>query len=147
MNYSCCWTLPPHSLISAVSTTLVFSTAFKFSMLRLEHALSSLDTGTSPFSVQRTKLGQTENGPIDLFGCSPLQIVLSSLTFCPWCSHPFAISDHFPTLLPKISQPSRCPEMLCFLCNMLAAHLRALCWTTAGLEFLHTPLPSTCTKL
>ncbi|TWW60129.1 Glycerol-3-phosphate acyltransferase 1, mitochondrial [Takifugu flavidus] len=45
----------------------------------------------------------------------------------------------------KISQPSRCPEMLFFLCNMLAAHLRALCWTTAGLELSHTPLPSTCT--
>ncbi|XP_056889703.1 glycerol-3-phosphate acyltransferase 2, mitochondrial isoform X1 [Takifugu flavidus] len=41
----------------------------------------------------------------------------------------------------KISQPSRCPEMLFFLCNMLAAHLRALCWTTAGLELSHTPLP------
>uniref|UniRef100_H3BXE6 Glycerol-3-phosphate acyltransferase 2, mitochondrial n=1 Tax=Tetraodon nigroviridis TaxID=99883 RepID=H3BXE6_TETNG len=42
----------------------------------------------------------------------------------------------------RISQPSRCPEMIFFLCSMLAGHLRSLCWTTAGLEFLHTPLPS-----
>ncbi|XP_029296675.1 glycerol-3-phosphate acyltransferase 2, mitochondrial [Cottoperca gobio] len=41
----------------------------------------------------------------------------------------------------KISQPSQCPEMLFFLCSMLAGHLRALCWTTAGLDLLHTPLP------
>ncbi|KAM7415945.1 hypothetical protein PAMA_018150 [Pampus argenteus] len=41
----------------------------------------------------------------------------------------------------KISQPSHCPEMLFFLCSMLAGHLRALCWTTAGLDLLHTPLP------
>uniref|UniRef100_UPI0037E72BF9 glycerol-3-phosphate acyltransferase 2, mitochondrial n=1 Tax=Semicossyphus pulcher TaxID=241346 RepID=UPI0037E72BF9 len=41
----------------------------------------------------------------------------------------------------KISQPSRCPEMLFFLCSMLAGHLRALCWTTTGLDYLQTPLP------
>nr|XP_046243855.1 glycerol-3-phosphate acyltransferase 2, mitochondrial isoform X2 [Scatophagus argus] len=41
----------------------------------------------------------------------------------------------------KISQPRQCPEMLFFLCSMLAGHLRALCWTTTGLELLHTPLP------
>ncbi|KAI3372700.1 hypothetical protein L3Q82_023161 [Scortum barcoo] len=41
----------------------------------------------------------------------------------------------------KISQPSQCPEMLFFLCSMLAGHLRALCWATAGLDLLHTPLP------
>ncbi|XP_068616937.1 glycerol-3-phosphate acyltransferase 2, mitochondrial [Brachionichthys hirsutus] len=41
----------------------------------------------------------------------------------------------------KISQPKQCPEMLFFLCSMLAGHLRALCWTIAGLELLHTPLP------
>ncbi|XP_068581670.1 glycerol-3-phosphate acyltransferase 2, mitochondrial [Cebidichthys violaceus] len=41
----------------------------------------------------------------------------------------------------KISQPSRCPEMLLFLCSMLAGHLRALCWATGGLDLLHTPLP------
>ncbi|XP_036953050.1 glycerol-3-phosphate acyltransferase 2, mitochondrial isoform X3 [Acanthopagrus latus] len=41
----------------------------------------------------------------------------------------------------KISQPSQCPEMLFFLCSMLAGHLRALCWTTTGLDHLHTPLP------
>ncbi|XP_070821079.1 glycerol-3-phosphate acyltransferase 2, mitochondrial [Chaetodon trifascialis] len=41
----------------------------------------------------------------------------------------------------KISQPSQCPEMLFFLCSMLAGHLRALCWTTTGLDLLHTPLP------
>ncbi|XP_044231784.1 glycerol-3-phosphate acyltransferase 2, mitochondrial isoform X3 [Thunnus albacares] len=41
----------------------------------------------------------------------------------------------------KISQPCQCPEMLFFLCSMLAGHLRALCWTTSGLDLLHTPLP------
>ncbi|XP_034547678.1 glycerol-3-phosphate acyltransferase 2, mitochondrial isoform X2 [Notolabrus celidotus] len=41
----------------------------------------------------------------------------------------------------KISQPSQCPEMLFFLCSMLAGHLRALCWTISGLDLLHTPLP------
>ncbi|KAK9522977.1 hypothetical protein VZT92_019410 [Zoarces viviparus] len=41
----------------------------------------------------------------------------------------------------KISQPSQCPEMLFFLCSMLAGHLRALCWATSGLDLLHTPLP------
>ncbi|XP_070761074.1 glycerol-3-phosphate acyltransferase 2, mitochondrial [Enoplosus armatus] len=41
----------------------------------------------------------------------------------------------------KISQPSQCPEMLFFLCSMLAGHLRALCWTTTGLNLLLTPLP------
>ncbi|KAM7019023.1 glycerol-3-phosphate acyltransferase 2, mitochondrial [Tautogolabrus adspersus] len=41
----------------------------------------------------------------------------------------------------KISQPSQCPEMLFFLCSMLAGHLRALCWAITGLDLLHTPLP------
>ncbi|XP_057688020.1 glycerol-3-phosphate acyltransferase 2, mitochondrial isoform X2 [Corythoichthys intestinalis] len=41
----------------------------------------------------------------------------------------------------KISQPNHCPDMLLFLCNMLAGRLRALCWTTAFLEQLRTPLP------
>ncbi|XP_074495436.1 glycerol-3-phosphate acyltransferase 2, mitochondrial isoform X1 [Sebastes fasciatus] len=41
----------------------------------------------------------------------------------------------------KISQPSQCPEMLFFLCSMLAGHLRALCWTAAALDLLLTPLP------
>ncbi|XP_054466346.1 glycerol-3-phosphate acyltransferase 2, mitochondrial [Anoplopoma fimbria] len=41
----------------------------------------------------------------------------------------------------KISHPSQCPEMLFFLCSMLAGHLRALCWATSGLDLLHTPLP------
>ncbi|XP_029960092.1 glycerol-3-phosphate acyltransferase 2, mitochondrial [Salarias fasciatus] len=41
----------------------------------------------------------------------------------------------------KISQPSRCPKMLFFLCSMLAGHLRALCWTTLGLEHMDIPLP------
>ncbi|KAM9810559.1 glycerol-3-phosphate acyltransferase 2, mitochondrial [Neosynchiropus ocellatus] len=41
----------------------------------------------------------------------------------------------------KISQPSQCPEMLFFLCSLLAGHLRALCWTTDALENLLTPLP------
>ncbi|XP_074526509.1 glycerol-3-phosphate acyltransferase 2, mitochondrial [Halichoeres trimaculatus] len=41
----------------------------------------------------------------------------------------------------KISQPSQCPEMLFFLCSMLAGHLRALCWTVNSLDLLHTPLP------
>uniref|UniRef100_A0A3Q1I1S4 Glycerol-3-phosphate acyltransferase 2, mitochondrial n=1 Tax=Acanthochromis polyacanthus TaxID=80966 RepID=A0A3Q1I1S4_9TELE len=46
----------------------------------------------------------------------------------------------------KISQPSRCPEMLFFLCSMLAGHLRALCWTTMGLDHIDTPLASMCTE-
>ncbi|XP_042344720.1 glycerol-3-phosphate acyltransferase 2, mitochondrial [Plectropomus leopardus] len=41
----------------------------------------------------------------------------------------------------KISQPSQCPEMLFFLCSMLAGHLRALCWTTNALALLKKPLP------
>ncbi|XP_069563869.1 glycerol-3-phosphate acyltransferase 2, mitochondrial [Brachyistius frenatus] len=40
----------------------------------------------------------------------------------------------------KISQPSQCPEMLFFLCSMLAGHLRALCWTTMALDLVDTPL-------
>uniref|UniRef100_A0AAQ5ZB78 GPAT/DHAPAT C-terminal domain-containing protein n=1 Tax=Amphiprion ocellaris TaxID=80972 RepID=A0AAQ5ZB78_AMPOC len=44
----------------------------------------------------------------------------------------------------KIRQPSRCPEMLFFLCSMLAGHLRALCWTTMGLDHIDTPLASMC---
>ncbi|XP_035496829.1 glycerol-3-phosphate acyltransferase 2, mitochondrial isoform X4 [Scophthalmus maximus] len=43
----------------------------------------------------------------------------------------------------KISQPSHCPEMLFFLCSMLAGHLRALCWTTIGLDLIDTPRPET----
>jgi len=30
--------------------------------------------------------------------------------------------------------------MLFFLCSMLAGHLRALCWTTAALDLIDTPL-------
>ncbi|KAM3611617.1 uncharacterized protein V6R79_021397 [Siganus canaliculatus] len=41
----------------------------------------------------------------------------------------------------KISQPSQCPEMLFFLCSMLAGRLRTLCWTVDGLDLLHSPLP------
>ncbi|KAM8866694.1 glycerol-3-phosphate acyltransferase 2, mitochondrial isoform 1-T1 [Synchiropus picturatus] len=41
----------------------------------------------------------------------------------------------------KIRQPSQCPEMLFFLCSLLAGHLRSLCWTTDALENLLTPLP------
>ncbi|KAK2837829.1 hypothetical protein Q5P01_015041 [Channa striata] len=41
----------------------------------------------------------------------------------------------------KISQPSHCPEMLFFLCSMLAGHLRTLCWTITGLERMDAPLP------
>ncbi|XP_061527994.1 glycerol-3-phosphate acyltransferase 2, mitochondrial [Phycodurus eques] len=41
----------------------------------------------------------------------------------------------------KISQPNHCPDMLFFLCNMLAGRLRVLCWTTTFLDHLHTPLP------
>ncbi|KAM4577507.1 glycerol-3-phosphate acyltransferase 2, mitochondrial [Odontesthes bonariensis] len=40
----------------------------------------------------------------------------------------------------KISQPSQCPEMLFFLCSMLAGHLRALCWAAAALDLIDTPL-------
>uniref|UniRef100_A0A3Q3WHU6 Uncharacterized protein n=1 Tax=Mola mola TaxID=94237 RepID=A0A3Q3WHU6_MOLML len=46
----------------------------------------------------------------------------------------------------KISQPSQCPEMLFFLCSMLAGHLRALCWTTSMLDLLPTPLPGMFTE-
>lgn len=42
--------------------------------------------------------------------------------------------------MEKISQPSHCPEMLFFLCRMLAGHLRALCWATMGLELIKMPL-------
>ncbi|CAL8330507.1 unnamed protein product [Arctogadus glacialis] len=41
----------------------------------------------------------------------------------------------------KLSQPSQCPEMLFFLCSMLAGHLRALCWATEGVQYLTTPMP------
>ncbi|XP_077378158.1 glycerol-3-phosphate acyltransferase 2, mitochondrial isoform X2 [Festucalex cinctus] len=41
----------------------------------------------------------------------------------------------------KLSQPNRCPDMLFFLCNMLAGRLRALYWTAAFLDQLDTPLP------
>uniref|UniRef100_A0A8C4IJZ4 Glycerol-3-phosphate acyltransferase 2, mitochondrial n=1 Tax=Dicentrarchus labrax TaxID=13489 RepID=A0A8C4IJZ4_DICLA len=44
----------------------------------------------------------------------------------------------------KISQPSQCPEMLFFLCSMLAGPLRTLCWTTTGLDLLHSSLPGMC---
>ncbi|CAI5649819.1 unnamed protein product [Oreochromis niloticus] len=40
----------------------------------------------------------------------------------------------------KIRQPSHCPEMLFFLCRMLAGHLRTLCWTTMGLDLFEMPL-------
>ncbi|KAM4745730.1 glycerol-3-phosphate acyltransferase 2, mitochondrial [Anableps anableps] len=40
----------------------------------------------------------------------------------------------------KISQPRQCPEMLFFLCRMLAGHLRALCWTTMALDLIDSPL-------
>ncbi|KAF3851277.1 hypothetical protein F7725_013049 [Dissostichus mawsoni] len=41
----------------------------------------------------------------------------------------------------RISHPSQCPEMLFFLCRMLAGPMRALCWTTTALDLIHTPLP------
>ncbi|KAG7236777.1 hypothetical protein INR49_000240, partial [Caranx melampygus] len=41
----------------------------------------------------------------------------------------------------KISQPSRCPEMLFLLCSMLAGHLRVLCWTVTALDLIDAPLP------
>ncbi|XP_076005437.1 glycerol-3-phosphate acyltransferase 2, mitochondrial [Genypterus blacodes] len=41
----------------------------------------------------------------------------------------------------KLKQPSKCPEMLFLLCNMLAGHLRTLCWAAEGLELLSVPLP------
>ncbi|XP_068460812.1 glycerol-3-phosphate acyltransferase 2, mitochondrial isoform X2 [Clinocottus analis] len=41
----------------------------------------------------------------------------------------------------KISRPSQCPEMLFFLCGMLAGHMRALCWATGCLDLLPAPLP------
>uniref|UniRef100_A0A3P9LSZ6 Glycerol-3-phosphate acyltransferase 2, mitochondrial n=1 Tax=Oryzias latipes TaxID=8090 RepID=A0A3P9LSZ6_ORYLA len=47
----------------------------------------------------------------------------------------------------KISQPSRCPDMLFFLCSMLAGHLRTLCWTTMALDIVDTPLAGTSAAL
>ncbi|XP_077943251.1 glycerol-3-phosphate acyltransferase 2, mitochondrial isoform X1 [Gasterosteus aculeatus] len=41
----------------------------------------------------------------------------------------------------KISQPRQFPELLFFLCAMLAGHLRTLCWATSSLDLMHTPLP------
>ncbi|XP_012992215.2 glycerol-3-phosphate acyltransferase 2, mitochondrial isoform X1 [Esox lucius] len=41
----------------------------------------------------------------------------------------------------KLSQPSQCPELLFFLCSLMAGYLRALCWATDGLDLLQTPLP------
>ncbi|KAJ8005772.1 hypothetical protein DPEC_G00121360 [Dallia pectoralis] len=42
----------------------------------------------------------------------------------------------------KLSQPSQCPEMLFFLCSLMAGYLRALCWVTDELlDDLQTPLP------
>ncbi|MBN3317500.1 GPAT2 acyltransferase, partial [Atractosteus spatula] len=41
----------------------------------------------------------------------------------------------------KLSQPSQCPELLFFLCRLLSAQLRALCWATEALPQLHLPLP------
>ncbi|KAK0144220.1 Glycerol-3-phosphate acyltransferase 2, mitochondrial [Merluccius polli] len=41
----------------------------------------------------------------------------------------------------KLSRPSQCPEMIFFLCSMLAGHLRALCWATEGVQHLATPMP------
>uniref|UniRef100_W5NF48 Glycerol-3-phosphate acyltransferase 2, mitochondrial n=1 Tax=Lepisosteus oculatus TaxID=7918 RepID=W5NF48_LEPOC len=41
----------------------------------------------------------------------------------------------------KLSQPSQCPELLFFLCRLLSAQLRALCWATEALPLLHLPLP------
>ncbi|XP_077417288.1 glycerol-3-phosphate acyltransferase 2, mitochondrial isoform X2 [Vanacampus margaritifer] len=41
----------------------------------------------------------------------------------------------------KLSQPNRCPDMLFFLCNMLAGRLRTLYWTTVFLDHLHAPVP------
>uniref|UniRef100_A0A3B5QB70 Glycerol-3-phosphate acyltransferase 2, mitochondrial n=1 Tax=Xiphophorus maculatus TaxID=8083 RepID=A0A3B5QB70_XIPMA len=43
----------------------------------------------------------------------------------------------------KISQPKQFPEMLFFLCRMLAGHLRALCWTTNALDVMDLPLLGT----
>ncbi|XP_061586236.1 glycerol-3-phosphate acyltransferase 2, mitochondrial [Cololabis saira] len=40
----------------------------------------------------------------------------------------------------KISRPSRCPDLLFFLCSMLAGHLRALCWIITALDALDAPL-------
>ncbi|XP_013857994.1 glycerol-3-phosphate acyltransferase 2, mitochondrial, partial [Austrofundulus limnaeus] len=40
----------------------------------------------------------------------------------------------------KISQPSQCPDMLFFLCSMLAGHLRALCWTIKALDLMDAPV-------
>ncbi|XP_061672825.1 glycerol-3-phosphate acyltransferase 2, mitochondrial isoform X2 [Syngnathoides biaculeatus] len=41
----------------------------------------------------------------------------------------------------KVGQPNHCPDMLLFLCNMLAGRLRVLSWTTSFLDHLYAPLP------
>ncbi|KAA0713804.1 Glycerol-3-phosphate acyltransferase 1, mitochondrial [Triplophysa tibetana] len=43
----------------------------------------------------------------------------------------------------KLSQPSQCPEMLFFLCSLLSAQLRALCWTLESLRYLPLPITET----
>ncbi|XP_037536216.1 glycerol-3-phosphate acyltransferase 2, mitochondrial [Nematolebias whitei] len=40
----------------------------------------------------------------------------------------------------KISQPRQCPDMLFFLCSMLAGHLSALCWTIKTLDLMDAPM-------
>ncbi|XP_046727000.1 glycerol-3-phosphate acyltransferase 2, mitochondrial isoform X2 [Silurus meridionalis] len=40
----------------------------------------------------------------------------------------------------KLSQPSECPELLFFLCSLLSAQLRALCWAIESLDLLPFPL-------
>ncbi|XP_008334392.1 glycerol-3-phosphate acyltransferase 2, mitochondrial isoform X2 [Cynoglossus semilaevis] len=63
-----------------------------------------------------------------------------------WAGDPCQCDSDCEVLDPhsyKISQPSHCPDMLFFLCGLLAGHLRALCWTTASLDHIEFPLPET----
>ncbi|XP_036435603.1 glycerol-3-phosphate acyltransferase 2, mitochondrial [Colossoma macropomum] len=40
----------------------------------------------------------------------------------------------------KLSQPAQCPELLFFLCSLLSAQLRVLCWAIESLHLLPLPL-------
>ncbi|KAL6113945.1 uncharacterized protein ACO6RY_04829 [Pungitius sinensis] len=59
----------------------------------------------------------------------------------PYCSDSDCEAEEQDSHCYKISQPSQFPELLFFLCSMLAGHLRTLCWATSGLDLMHTPLP------
>lgn len=79
--------------------------------------------------------------------CTEPYLLFQLYLFCPFSLSPFFDHSAGVCLLLQISQPSHCPEMLFFLCSLLAGHLRALCWTAAALDRLHAPLPGTVCPL